>query len=366
MKKKRFSTDSLIVYGTLVLLLALGIASFAFSHRFSDWEKRYLAKEPGNYSLTDWKLNTDMETFLSDQIPFRRQLVSLNAAVQVYTGRGTELEAWPLGDAVVEKPVEGDPEKAERRLEMMRSVAGDIPCRFMIPPTAGMLKSEYMTSFRAALYREEAALYDQVTASEDFIALRESFEKSEEEVFYRTDHHWNENGVYLAYLAFCRSEGLNPAGQDAFIRTEYEPFYGTTFSRSAFPFVKADTLVCMEPRNPVTLTTDGEVYHHLIFPEKAESYDGYEVYLNGNHGMLTIDNPDAEQGTLVVFRDSFASSLLPYLSVHYRRIVAVDARYYPGTFRQVLADIGEVEEILYLYSLDSLMNDTSLPRKIRR
>ena len=365
--KKRFSADALAVYGILLALLLLGIACFAFSGRFSDWEKRYLAKAPDNFALDDWKLNTDLETFLSDQIPFRRQLVSLNAVTQVYTGRGTELEAWPTGHTIIEKPVEGDPEKTARRVDMMRGVAGDIPCRFLIPPTAGMLRTGDMTAARAALYREESGFYDAVTAGKDFISLKESFGESAEPVFYATDHHWNDRGVYLAYLAFCRDRGLEPAGEESFARAEYGPFYGTTFSRSAYPFVKGDTLVCLEPAAHVEMAADGkETSDHLIFPEKAESYDGYEVFLDGNHGILTITNPEGERGTLMVFRDSFASSLLPYLCMHYRRVIAVDARYYPKTFRQAIAEAGEVEEILYVYSLDSLANDTSLSRKIRK
>ena len=365
--KKRFSADALIVYGILTALLLLGIACFAFSGEFSGWEKRYLARAPEDFALDEWKLNTDLEDFLSDQIPFRRQLVSLNAVTQTASGRGTELEAWPTGNVIIEKPVEADPEKTVRRLEMMRAVAGDIPCRFMTPPTAGMLLTGKMTEVRAALYRRESRLYDDVVSREDFIPLREAFEASPEPVFYATDHHWNAQGVYLAYLAFCRAEGLEPAGAEQFVRTEYGPFYGTTFSRSAYPFVRGDVLVCIEPTAPVRMTTEGnETFRHLIFPEKAESYDGYEVYLNGNHGILTITNPEGERGTLMVFRDSFASSLLPYLCVHYRRVIAVDARYYAGTFRQAIAEAGEVDGILYVYSLDSLANDTSLARKIRR
>ena len=107
-------------------------------------------------------------------------------------------------------------------------------------------------------------------------------------------------------------------------------------------------------------------YDHLIFPEAIETYDGYAAYLNGNHGMLTIENPEAEQGTLLIFKDSFANCLIPLLSAHYRRIVAVDARYYSAGFSQAVTEAGPCDAILYVYSLDSLLNDTEIARKIRR
>ena len=123
----------------------------------------------------------------------------------------------------------------------------------------------------------------------------------------------------------------------------------------------------MEPAFPVTMEVQGtgETYDHLMFPEKASTYDGYEVYLDGNHGMVTVRNPGAE-GKLLVFRDSFASSLIPYLSAGYGEIVAVDVRYYSGTFADALEEAGEPDQILFLYSLDSLANDTSIARKLRR
>ena len=125
-------------------------------------------------------------------------------------------------------------------------------------------------------------------------------------------------------------------------------------------------MFCAEPKTPVTLTADGETYDHLIFPEEAQTYDGYAVYLKGNHGILTIDTPSAPEGTLLIFKDSFANSMIPFLCAHYRRIIAVDARYYPASFYQALADAGQVDQILFLYSLDSLANDTSIARKIQK
>ena len=366
MKKKRIF-NGLAVYGGLVLLLAAGIAAFVFRQDFSGWEKRYLAQVPDNLSLERWTLNDDLETFLSDQIPFRQQLVNLHALGEVATGRATQLEAWPVGDAAVEKPVQADPEVLAQRTEAMKALAGEIPCLFLTPPTAGMLRMDEMTAARRALYEEESRVYGELAAQEGFVPVRAAFEESGETVYYYSDHHWNHTGAELAYRAFCGAAGLEAAETEAFTYTSYDHFRGTTYTRSGLPYIREDTLVCAEPKAKVTLSVSGEdrVYDHLIFPEKAETYDGYEVFLNGNHGMLTIANPEAEGGTLLVFRDSYASSLLPYLSANYSRIVAVDARYYAGSFREALAETGDVDQILFVYSLDSLAGDTYLARKLR-
>ena len=88
--------------------------------------------------------------------------------------------------------------------------------------------------------------------------------------------------------------------------------------------------------------------------------------MKGNHGVLEILSPEAETGeTLVVFKDSFANCFLPFLTRHYARIIAADARYMDDSFRDVLDAAGQVDRILYLYSLDSLVNDTAITRKLR-
>jgi len=368
MKEKRFLPDGAVVYGGLMLLLLLGVAAFVFRQDFSAWERRYLAGTPENFSLSRWTLNDDMETYLSDQIPFRRQLVNLDSAAQAMTGRAVQLDAWPLGDAMVEKPVQAEQGAMLRRVEALRGLAGDIPCLFLTPPTAGMLRMGEMTAARRVVYEQESALYDFLTAQGGFVSLKEEFENSAEPVYYRTDHHWTLHGAYLAYRAYCRAAGLTPLEMDAFAVTEYAPFLGTTYSRSGLPFARADTLQCAEPLWPVTMTVQGEeeTWDHLIFPGQAATYDGYAVYLNGNHGLLTIENPAAAGGTLFICKDSFANSLIPFLTAHYARVIAVDARYYAGTFNQALREAEQADAILFLYSLDSLANDTSIPRKIEK
>lgn len=365
MKEKRFLPDKWAVYGGLAILLLLGIGAFVFRQDFSFWEKRYLAEAPKNFSPVDWTLNNDLETYLSDQLPLRRVFVGLDAEAQKLTGRAAQLGAWPVGDSIVEKPVEADEDTLLRRVEALRSLAGDTPCRFLTPPTAGMLKMNEMTAARRAVYEIEAETYDLFMKQEGFISLRADFENSSEPAYYRTDHHWSIEGAYLAYRAYCGAAGLTPLDREDFEIAPCGSFLGTTYSRSGLPFAQADALMGVELKTPVTVRFDGETYDHMTFPEEAATYDGYAVYLKGNHGVVTVENPAGEKGTLFVCKDSYANSLIPFLAAHYRRIVAVDARYYSGSFADALAEAGDVDEILFVYSLDSLANDTKITVKLR-
>ena len=377
MKQKNSLPDGLAVYGGLALLFLLGVAAFLFPTDFSVWERRVLAEAPSNYDLVDWTLQTDLEAYLSDQIPFRRALVNTYACLETATGRAAQLDAWPQMDGegslrFIEKPVSATEEAVQKRIDALNSLAGDLPHWFLTPPTAGSLLRDQMTGFRRTVYDEETALYKILFQQENAVQVLVDFAVTPNAgLYFRTDHHWNLAGAWTAYTCYCEAIGLAPAeeSQFAWVTGENAPrFYGTTYSRSGLPFAAADDLSYAEPLFPLTLRVldDGTEYDRLIFPEEAETYDGYALFLKGNHGLLEIINPEAPERTLFVCKDSFANCVLPFLAANYSRIVAADARYLSGTLNEALAAAGQVDEVLFIYSLDSLATDTSILRKIKR
>ncbi|MBR4538577.1 MAG: hypothetical protein IKO52_07005 [Clostridia bacterium] len=377
MKQKITLPDGLAVYGGLGLLLLLGIAAFLFPMDFSVWERRVLAEAPSNYSLTDWTLQTDLENYLSDQVPLRRALVNIHAVLETATGRAVQLDAWPQMDGegslrFIEKPVSATHEAVQKHIDALNSLAGDIPHWFLTPPTAGSLLRGQMTGVRRAVYDEDAALYKTVFQQENAVQILADFAVvPSARLYYRTDHHWNLSGAWQAYLNYCEALGLTPAEKNQFswVTGDDAPrFLGTTYSRSGLPFAAADALEYAEPLFSVTLRIldDGTEYDHLIFPEQADTYDGYAIFLKGNHGLIEIENHSAPERTLFVCKDSFANCELPFLAANYSRIVAADARYLSGTLNEALESVGHVDDVLFLYSLDSLATDTSILRKIKR
>ncbi|MBR5110143.1 MAG: hypothetical protein IK099_08095 [Clostridia bacterium] len=377
MKQKWTLPDGLAVYGGLALLLLLGVAALLFPSDFSVWERRRLQEAPANFSLTDWTLQTDLEAYLSDQVPFRRALVNTYACFETATGRAVQLDAWPQADSegrlhFIEKPVSAAPDAVQKRIDALLSLTEGLPCRFLTPPTAGSLLRSSMWRPRSAVYDADAALYETVFQLESAVPVLAAFAAGPDaDLYFRTDHHWNLDGAWQAYRCYCEAAGLAPAEESQFswvTGSEAPRFFGTTYSRSGLPFADADALAYAEPKYPLTfrILDDDTEYDRLIFPEEANTYDGYALFLKGNHGLIEILNPSVPERTLFVCKDSFANCLLPFLSANYSRIVAADARYLTGTLNEALADAGHVDEVLFIYSLDSLATDTSILRKIRR
>ena len=73
-----------------------------------------------------------------------------------------------------------------------------------------------------------------------------------------------------------------------------------------------------------------------------------------------IENSAASSNEkLLVVKDSFAHSLVPYLADHYSKIIMVDLRYYTDSVSQLIEQEG-IDRVLVVYSIDNLATDTNL------
>jgi hypothetical protein len=137
------------------------------------------------------------------------------------------------------------------------------------------------------------------------------------------------------------------------------PFYGVYYGQSALP-LGSET---------ISYLTNGviegcQVYNYetkettpVYVTDKLKGRDPYEMFLSGAVPLLTIENPQA--GTdkeLIVFRDSFASSLLPLLSEGYSKITLVDIRYIKSSLLGNYIEFKD-QDILFLYST-LILNDS--------
>lgn len=351
-------------------LLALGLFALFFPRNdFSRQERRYLASAPQNFSLTQWTLKDDLETYLSDRLPLRSAMIAVNSTYDLALARRIQLDVWPVKGMLIEKPIKADAGQVNRRMDHLSSLCEEwgLPGQLLLVPSAGAVLSPHMPGHLARLYQAERAVHESLSQYPIALPVPALLSSVPQETYFATDHHWTLDGAYLAYEAFCQANGLAPLPLSQFNTSQYPQFLGSTLSRSGLPLWKKDTLRWAQPEG-ITFQVEGaegSPYNTLIFEENLQSWDPYTVFMNGNHGMAVIENPSAPEGHLVVFKDSFANTLLPLLSAHYSRITLVDLRYYGSTASEALARMENADQLLFCYSLDSLLHDTSVQRKLR-
>jgi hypothetical protein len=87
--------------------------------------------------------------------------------------------------------------------------------------------------------------------------------------------------------------------------------------------------------------------------------DKYTVFFNGNHPLIKISTNGSPNNKLLVIKDSYANSLIPFLTQNYDEIYVVDPRYYSDNLK-ALIDSNNIKNILILYNVNTFFEDSSI------
>lgn len=180
--------------------------------------------------------------------------------------------------------------------------------------------------------------------------------------YYRTDPHWRQE--CLVPIAQTLAQAMDvPLAGDLQENTVDAPFYGAYAEKAEEPLA-ADTLRYLtgEVLDACTVYDyETERQETLYDLSAVETDTPYDLYLQGSRSLLRIDSPlAATDKTLVVFRDSFGSSLLPLLAESYRTIYAVDIRYLSSQLLGRFVTFDGSEDVLFLYSTMVLHNSRTM------
>ena len=238
---------------------------------------------------------------------------------------------------------------------------------FLLAPSSSVINAEELPANTPML--DENARLDGIfsTVSEaDSLDLRDSFTAAKDDVqlYYDTDHHWTSYGAYLAYQQFCQLRGLTPMEVTESNYTIVPDFYGTTYSKALYWKSKPDSIAYLDLPNAMTVWNVSPTFEltenftaTMYDKSKLEQGDKYAMFLYGNNGYSTIEG-DGE-GSILVVKDSYANSFIPYLTANYARIGVID----PRGFGLSVADFAQQEgydEVLLLFNFQSFKESTFL------
>ena len=181
--------------------------------------------------------------------------------------------------------------------------------------------------------------------------------------YYRTDPHWRQERLRPTAAALLDAMGAPvPDTEEDVLHALPGEFHGAYWGKTPEP-LEPDTLAYLtnDVLDDCTVhyyetDADGGIYD-LAAAQEAP----YDLFLAGSRSLLRIDSPKAlSDRTLVVFRDSFGSSLIPLLAESYRTIYAVDIRYLASDLLGRFVDLPADADVLLLYSTTVLHNSITL------
>jgi len=183
--------------------------------------------------------------------------------------------------------------------------------------------------------------------------------------YYRTDTHWKQENLIPTAQKLCLAMGAaGPEESDYTKNVVSDEFYGVYYGHAALP-IEADTITLLESellKNCKVKDYETGKTIRIYDNAKLSSDDMYEVYLSGAKPLLTIENPNATTDKeLIVFRDSFGSSIAPLLAQGYKSVTLVDLRYMkPDVLGSFIT--FEDQDVLFLYST-LVLNESSTMKK---
>lgn len=182
--------------------------------------------------------------------------------------------------------------------------------------------------------------------------------------YYKTDLHWKQESIVdVAEVLLSEMQGTEWNAKEYTSSLITSEFYGTYAGASAYQ-INPDTLYgltneAIDAATVYDYETGKEV--SIYAPEKIEGTDAYDYYLWGARSLLNVKNPLCEnEKKLLLFRDSFGSSIAPLLLEGYEEITLVDLRYVTATFLSQMLELDSYEDVLFLYSENVLRNSGSL------
>lgn len=361
MKKMRFFGLAALIALWAVLTV---FAWFGPAEDFSDSERRKLAQFPelSVKTVLDGKFMTEFESYTLDQFPLRdsfRQLKALfhynalgqkdNNDIYIAEGYAAKLE-YPLNETSVTNAVKKFNQLYEKYLTGSENIV------FAVAPDKGYYLAE-ANGYPAMDYETLFARLQEELPWAEFVDITDTLTAED---YYYTDTHWRQEKLATAAESLCKALGADWFREEELTPAAVErPFYGVYHGQAALP-MDAEELYLMTGD-----VLDGcTVYNHetgkttgIYDWEKLESRDLYDIYLSGAAALLTIENPNAATDReLVVFRDSFGSSMIPLLVKDYRTVTVVDIRYIASDYVGNFVDFHG-QDVLFLYST-LVLNDS--------
>ena len=360
--------------GVIFMVLLLGLAGKeALSHQrtYSPVEKRELQTRP-EISITkvlDGRFQKKYESYLRDQFPGRDHWVSFQTDMELFMGKN-EIHNVYIGknhyllEHYTEK--EFDPQQISKNLQALEKFVGkakqNADVHVMMVPTKSWILREKLPAF-APHYKEQRfydALQQKLEKEDVLISVEPVLDAhKEEEIYYRTDHHWTTLGVWYAYEQYTKAVGgdLQRAQGKKKFRCISKDFYGTTYAKINYAR-QADKIEIYEPADKLRVVYNmGEKKTKTLYDVSfLKTADQYSVFTGGNQAVLEITGGIKNGKTLLLIKDSFANSILPFLAEDYEKLVVVDLRQLNVSGDRLL-EMFSPTDILILYNSAQFAQD---------
>ena len=358
-----------------ILLFFTSLSLFLPKKDFSEAENRELQTLPelSFETISDGTFQEKYNTYLSDQFEFRDFWVAAKTKLLLALGK-KDINGiyFSSGGYLIEKYTEADfdPELidsniknlagfADRTAELdINTVSAFIPSKSeVLTDKLPKFASAYDTSFVFSSFEE--AVNDSVKTLDLSKILKLH---CDDYIYFKTDHHWTALGAYYAYREIVKEFGIESIDLEKFASNDVT----TSFLGSDYDKVRTgsspDTITVYDTSASVTVDYFGEAdgSDTLYQFDALKTKNKYDCFLGGNYARVDINTDSENEGTLLILKDSYTNSIVPFLANHFSKIILIDLRFYNDDLDDLIAEDYTINDVLILLNTEKFMNDQNM------
>lgn len=340
----------------------------------SEEENRMLAQMPKLTwgSLVSGDFMTKYETYLADQFAGRNIWRSIKVRLSSFGGSKKEDDIL-IGkeDYLMEEIVTPDQEVLSENFEAIRQFSKknqDVRMYMLLVPNAANIMSDRLPAF--ATVADQSRMFAQVKRElgEDLEWLEASDilkKHAEEKIYYQTDHHWTSLGAFYTFSGVAEQMNIKTDVSSGFVSYPVSStFNGMLAAKSGCRLDVREEIYIYVPRDAdndvvVNYVDEQRKTASLYDSSKLKTRDQYAVFLGENTSVIDIRTMSESNRRLLLIKDSYANSFVPFLTPYFREIVLVDPRYYSGTIEDIM-ETYHVSDVLFLYNGNTFFQDNNL------
>ena len=358
----------------LTLFLFLIINVIVPDREKSVQENRMLATKPKFRlsSLISGDYDEKFEAYMDDQFVGRDMWRKLKVTVDWIGGSRLENGVYIGTNGQLLEQIEvADENHLAANIKAIKSFSesqSKIPVRMMLVPDAANVLNHSLPAL--AKPEDQTQMFSMVRKdlgdSVEWIDVSTELNKHKtEKIYYKTDHHWTTLGAFYAFQAAAPSLGIEGDLSGNYVSYAVsDSFNGMLASKSGVNLGEKEQIDIYVPTEEdtdliVDYVDEGKRSTSLYDSSKLKEKDQYTVFLGGNSSLLDIRTVSTSTKRLLLVKDSFANSFIPFLTPYYREIVVVDPRYYSGTINDLM-DSYRISEVLFLYSGNTFFKDNNI------
>ncbi|MEG1254292.1 DHHW family protein [Clostridium sp.] len=356
-----------LLYSFFIIIFSLAIIDMVNTDKkFSELENKKLKTEV-EFTLKgflDGSFSGNYEAYVNDQFVFRDQWINLKSRSECILGKiennniiyGEENYLFDKLTIIDEERMVGNVKAVNK---FMENTEKDVS--FMIVPNSYEIYREKLPT-GAPLINQQVEInkiYESTESSNNIDLLKVMSSNKEDYIYYKTDHHWTTYGAYIAYKEFVESIGETSVNLEDLEEVRVNNFYGTYFSK-AKPFNAISDVLTYYKFENIEMDIQGDKYNDLYNYSYLDSRDKYSMFLRGNNAITIIRNKNLTNGKrLLVFKDSFGNSMIPFLTQNFEEIHVVDLRSFMLKVNDYVKE-NDFDNILIIYNLTNFSRDINI------